>query len=412
MTGRRVISSTAAEIQPQSVEWAWQGLVPLGMLSITAGAPGWGKTQLMIGMCAKATRGQLPGALHGSPANVAYISAEDSLEHTLAPRFRAVGADLERVHLFRHVATNGRNGDEETPHIRIPDDVPLVTDWLTELDARILVCDPVVALIPTNLNTHRDQDTRRALAPLMHIAERHSIAVCLVMHLNKTIEADALNRLSGSVGFGGAARSVLLFAPDPDDPEGENGNRRILAHVKCNVGPRQRSLAYTVEPRVIDSATGPIETSVVVRQGYADASANDLTSGPTSASAATARTEAKDFLLAELANGPQPSIDIQKRAEDAGISIATLKRAKSQLGIRAVKVGAAWTWQLAHTKETTPSIAPLDPLESLDPLEGKEIKEIKESTNGALSHFDADTDVLLDAERAETLLARHGDEQG
>ena len=225
MTGRRVISSTAAEIQPQSVEWAWQGLVPLGMLSITAGAPGWGKTQLMIGMCAKATRGQLPGALHGSPANVAYISAEDSLEHTLAPRFRAVGADLERVHLFRHVATNGRNGDEETPHIRIPDDVPLVTDWLTELDARILVCDPVVALIPTNLNTHRDQDTRRALAPLMHIAERHSIAVCLVMHLNKTIEADALNRLSGSVGFGGAARSVLLFAPDPDDPEGEMQRR-------------------------------------------------------------------------------------------------------------------------------------------------------------------------------------------
>jgi hypothetical protein len=83
VTGRRVISSTAAEIQPQSVEWAWQGLVPLGMLSITAGAPGWGKTQLMIGMCAKATRGQLPGALHGSPANVAYTPRTRSSTRSL-----------------------------------------------------------------------------------------------------------------------------------------------------------------------------------------------------------------------------------------------------------------------------------------------------------------------------------------
>ena len=178
-----------------------------------------------------------------------YVSAEDSLEHTLTPRAIAAGADLNRLHFLRGVNTSSYQGDDERPGFLLPEDLPLLDQWLTEHKGRIVVLDPIVAMMPTSLNTHRDQHVRRALAPLAHIANERSAAVIVVMHLNKNSEADALSRLSGSIGFGGAARSVLLFAADPDDPEGENGNRRILAHVKCNVGPRQPSIAYRINRR-------------------------------------------------------------------------------------------------------------------------------------------------------------------
>jgi RecA-family ATPase len=215
------VSVTAAEIEPQNAHFAWEGRIPLAAVTVLAGPPGLGKTQFALAACARATQGKLAGDLAGHPSDVLYISAEDSLEHTLAPRFIAAGGDLRRLHFFRSIDTSKYSGDESQPSILIPDDLPLLDQWLEEHPARLIVLDPIVALIPTSLNTHRDQHVRRALAPLARIAQDRSIAVVAIMHLNKNQEADALNRLSGSIGFGGAARSVLLFAQDPDDPQGE-----------------------------------------------------------------------------------------------------------------------------------------------------------------------------------------------
>jgi putative DNA primase/helicase len=273
-------------------------------------------------------------------------SAEDSVEHTLTPRAIAAGGDLSCLHFFRSVNVSAYHGDEERPAFLIPDDLPLLDHWLAERKARVVVLDPIVAMIPVSLNTHRDQHVRRALAPLAHIANERSDAVIAVMHLNKDREADALNRLSGSIGFGGAARSVLLFAQDPDDPQGEAGNRRILAHVKCNVGPRQASIAFRIEPRTLDTPNGAVHTSIAIRDGNAHVSANDLLGAPTSVSEATARSEARDFLVLELEAGPAPTTDLKRRADDAGIAWRTIERAKKQLGIRARKNGVGWLWQL------------------------------------------------------------------
>jgi putative DNA primase/helicase len=351
---KRLVSVTAAEVTPQSARFAWDGRMPLDAVTVLAGPPGLGKTQFMIGACARATRGKLDGALAGTPANVLYVSAEDSLEHTLVPRFLAAGGDTRRMHFFRGIHTETSRGEEQRPSILIPDELPLLDEWLKTHHARIIVLDPIVALIPVSLNTHRDQHVRRALAPLAHIAEAHEAAIVAVMHLNKDREADALNRLSGSIGFGGAARSVLLFAQDPDDPAGEAGNRRVLAHVKCNVAPRQRSLAYQIQPRTLDTANGPVQTSIAVRDGNAAVSANDLLGNPTSTGEATARTEAREFLEAELADGPAPTSELRTRAEDAGLNWRTVERAKQQLRIRARKNGVVWTWELLTSPITPP----------------------------------------------------------
>jgi hypothetical protein len=56
--------------------------------------------------------------------------------------------------------------------------------------------------------------------------------------LNKGESTDPVQRLGGSIGLPDAARSVLLLARDPDDPDGVDGSQRVLAQAKSNYGPR------------------------------------------------------------------------------------------------------------------------------------------------------------------------------
>ncbi len=377
----RINSITAAEVKPERVRWAWSPRIPLGEPTILAGAPGIGKTQLALRICAEATRGQLDGDL-GGPVSVAYISAEDSIVYTLAPRFLAANGDPNRMHFFQCKQHSNRHGDEERASIELPADVPLLEQWVTDKQVRLLVLDPFVAMLPPALNAHRDQHVRRAIAPIAHMCHTHNIVALLILHLNKSQEGDALSRLSGSVGIGAAARSVLLFAPSPDDPDGEEGHERVLAHAKSNLGRKARSAAYRIEARTIETTNGIVETSIAVPHGDANVSAGDLLGNAVSSTEAGARDEARSFLLAELANGPIATKTLRARAEDAGHNWRTVERAKSAIGVRAHKEGSAWAWRL-NTVLNTLSVG-LDGIDGVDV--GKTDKDDKtagiESTGG------------------------------
>ena len=359
----KIVSRTAAEVKPERVRWAWAPRIPLGEPTILAGAPGIGKTQLAIRICAEATRGTLDGDLSGGVA-VGYVSAEDSVSYTLTPRFLAAGGDPQLVHFFECKQHNGRNGDEERGSIELPADVPLLDQWVSDKQIRLLVFDPFVAMLPPALNAHRDQHVRRAIAPIARMCHKHNIVALLILHLNKSQEGDALSRLSGSIGIGAAARSVLLFAPSPDDPEGEAGNERVLAHAKSNLGRKARSVTYRIEPRTVEAQGAPIQTSIAVPRGEANVSAGDLLGNAVSSSEASAREEARQFLLVELANGPVPTKTLRARADDAGHNWRTVERAKAALGVRAHKEGSAWAWRL-NTAPNTLSVG-LDGVVGLD----------------------------------------------
>src|SRR5262245_8153247 len=54
-------------IHPEPVEWAWDGRIPLGMLTVVAGDPGLGKSTIALNLVAGWTRGVVPGALWQQP---------------------------------------------------------------------------------------------------------------------------------------------------------------------------------------------------------------------------------------------------------------------------------------------------------------------------------------------------------
>src|SRR5262249_8837957 len=224
-----VTSGSISRFGPRSSRlgrWSGSGQagVPVGGVTVLAGEPGLGKSLLSIWLASRLSRGELGK----TPAASLFLTAEDSHEHTVLPRLVAAGAELDQI-VF---PPPGRDGLERA--IRLPDDVSYLDELVASTEAGLVVFDPLVAYLPAKGNSCQDQSLRGALAPLAALARERDAAVLLIAHLNKGRDADPLRRLGGSIGLAAAARSLLLLARDPDDPDGAIGPRRVLAQAKSN----------------------------------------------------------------------------------------------------------------------------------------------------------------------------------
>ncbi len=330
---RHVYAVPASAIQREAVEWLDLGRVPLGMVTVLCGVGGLGKSTWT---CLLAAR---------NPGVTLMATAEDSLAATVRPRLEAVEADLDRV---RFVSVQSDDGFEDG--IAIPDDVDELERLVEECEARLIVIDPLVAHLPLNIDSHKDQSVRRALAPLSRLAQEFNCAVVALIHLNKATGLAPLARIAGSGGFGNAARSVLLLDRDPDDPDGEDGRRRVLANIKNNVAAEATSLLYEVEPIVLSAIAGEpeVETSRLRLIGESDYNGRSILAAANEEER-TALDEAKEFLLGELDDGSRHlASDVLRDARKHGISDRTLKRARKALDIPTEKAGfgRGWEWWL------------------------------------------------------------------
>jgi hypothetical protein len=272
--------------------------------------------------------------LGGRQGNALMLTAEDQLAQTVRPRLEAAQADISRVH-FGWMNRDGL----ETP-ILLPDDISALRQLVLEHQARLVVVDPLMAHLGAAINSWKDQTIRQALAPLHSLVEETGAAVLVVAHLNKDQGSDPLQRLGGSIGIPAAARSVLLLGRDPDDP---NGNRRILAHAKSNVGPLASSLAFTIDG--ISLPRSGVETARMNQSGASPYRAEDLLSIERPERGAKL-AQAMAFLDDELQEGPSLVEELTEKAQKLGISKQTLKRAREQLGVETGKLDfdRGWVW--------------------------------------------------------------------
>ncbi len=337
--GRRLILTPYSEIEPENTRWAWKGLVPLGAVTLLAGRQGLGKSTLLASLAADLSQGRLPGDLRGEAVTVLTASYEDAAPQ-VASRLLAAGADSERV-----VELDMRQ-DGHPDLLSLPADLDLIADAAQEHGARVLMVDPLMAALPGRVDSHRDQDVRRALAPLGQLAEDADLAVLAVLHLRKGAAVEALDRVSGSVAFTAAARSVLAFGRAAEEGEGPG---RVLAHAKSNLGPLAPSLAYRVEPATVQHHGLDISTVRLVLDGECDVRAGELLSPPVAEDRIEVEVAA-EWLADELANGEwQESREIKAGAKVAGIKERTLQRAMQRLGVEDDREGfpAISKWRLA-----------------------------------------------------------------
>jgi AAA domain len=341
---RQAVAIAATRVRREQVEWLEPGRVPLRMVTVLAGVGGLGKSQLAC-----------LWAAHNSGVTL-IATAEDSPSTTVRPRLEAVEANLD---LVQFVSVQCDDGIEDG--LTIPDDMDELERLVAELQARLVIVDPLVAHLPMHIDSHKDQSVRRALAPLYRLAEAQSCAVLALLHLNKSQGLAPLMRLSGSGAFGNAARSVLLLDRDPGDPDGDEGDQRVLAHIKCNVAPLAPSLLYKVAPIVLPATDvdPEVETSRLELLGESSYNGRTLLT-VASEEERTALDEAEEFLRGELGDDGVRYLaeEIFKAARKLGINDRTLRRARQSIGAETEKAGFGRGWEWWLPKGTSQSSEP------------------------------------------------------
>jgi hypothetical protein len=320
----RVSFTSAAEIEPQRIEWLWKPRIPIGNITMLDGDPGIGKSFITVRIAADVSRGR-DGFSQG---NVLWLSAEDGKADTIKPRLMAADADCGRIFIADQPFTLDDTGTE------------LLRGQIADKHPLLVIIDPIFAYVGGETNTNADNEIRQILSPLKAIADKYRTAILCVRHLNKTGKEKAIYRGSGSMGITGAARSVLLAGYSVQDK-----SELAVVHIKCNIAEKAPPLGYKIVPYTADG----IETARLEWTGNSEVQAEDILGSEFNAvpEKPSAVREAEDFLLRELRTGPRAFKALEIDARKWEISKRTLTRAKAMLGVESFKDGKkGWMWAL------------------------------------------------------------------
>lgn len=343
-----VVLACGADLHPAPIRWLWPGWLALGKLHILAGAPGQGKTTIAMALAATVTAGgQWPDGRHSACSNVLVWSGEDDPADTLLPRLLAAGADRGRCYFIA-----GTRADDGSVRPFDPaQDLPGLRQQIECIGGvRLLVVDPVVSAVTGD--SHKNTEVRRSLQPLVDLAAAVDCAVLGITHFAKGGQGqDPAQRVVGSVAFTAVARVVMVAAKvqarAEDMEKDQQGDRRILARSKSNIGPDAGGFEYYLEQ--IEVMEG-IQTSRIAWGKTVEGSARELLTDPDGEP-----DEARDvagFLRAILSDGPMSAKDIFKDADGAGYSRDSIKRASLRMGIEKRKTGMKGGWEWALHSDT------------------------------------------------------------
>ncbi len=347
---RRVRLTPASSIRMRRAAWLWDARIPSGALTVIPGREGIGKSLILAWLAGQITRGLLPGQHAGDSRPVLYAASEDSWAHTIAPRLFAAGADLDMVYRV-DVEQDGVIGQ-----LTLPRDCSALAGEVTALGAVLLAADPLLSVIHSAIDTHRDRDLRTALEPLVALADSTGCAVVGLAHFNKSEGSDALNLITGSRAFSAVARAVVAIARDADADDGSC----VLSQAKNNLGRLDLpSLRYVIDSAKVPTADGTACVGRVRFTGESDRSVTDILSdAPTPGECRSDRDAALAWLTDYLTQrgGEAPWAEIRKAARSEAIADRTLQRACSRAGITSVRVGfpsrTVWRLDDPHSRQS------------------------------------------------------------
>lgn len=338
-----------SDVTARKIAWLWEHRIPIGMVTMVAGDGGLGKSTILLDLAARVTTGRpMPNEAGGpfAPRGVLVFSAEDDLPSVVVPRLVLAGANRRFMSSVKiRVAA-----DRQRELVIDASDLERLRSLIVRESVVLVIFDPFVAYVPGSANLHHNQDARRVLADLHHLAEHTGCAVVVIHHLNKGQHQEAVHRLTGSTGLSTASRSLLVVGPHPDDA---TGDRKVLAVAKNNLAPRSTpSLGFRL-------VVPPGEDHPTVEWGEpCTVSANDLVARLADPEARSALAEARAFLRKRLIVGPVLADDAFAEAKARGISKRTLERARPLEGVTPEKEKGGrgrWYWRLGDLGDVDPS---------------------------------------------------------
>jgi hypothetical protein len=347
----------AEDVEITAIEWLWQNRFAIGKVSLLAGLPDKGKSQITCDVAARVTTTtgdkKWPCGEGIAPiGNVIMFSAEDDPADTLVPRLLAAGADLTRVKFVKMVKT--KPGSRRM--FDLAADLEQLRNAVTAVgDVIVVIFDPLNAYFGHHgrTDTFRGSDVRAVLGPLAELAAELKIAILGLLHFNKKTDVtNIMLRISDSIAFVTAARAVYAVIPDDEN------KRTLLVRGKNNLAPAtlDKTLAYTITVANVgnDPETGAVITAPhvlwfpkhvdITPSEAMQAAADDRSPGQIEA--------AVHFLEDLLSEGAVENSEVEEAAEVEKIAERTLRRASTKLEIekrkqKGIKDGK-WYWRLPN----------------------------------------------------------------
>lgn len=339
-----------SNIQAQPINWLWYGWLPLGKMTILAGAGGCGKTNLSLALIATITTGgNFPdGSKCEHVGKVLIYSTEDDPADTLLPRLMANGADVSKIDIIA-----GRINDKgENEPFDPSQDFPKIEQYIkTNPDIKLLMIDPIVSAVGGDMN--KANDVRKSLQPLVELANEYKFAVLGITHFSKgSAGSTPADRIIGSQAFTALARMAWSAAKREDEGD------CVLVRAKSNNSILEGGVRYQIESETV---LDDIETTKTVWLGTIEGTAKELlgeAEGLNNDGGSTLDM-AKEFLIDLLSPvEDMPTSEAEDEANKAGFSKATIRRAKDNLKIKSFKKGLAWYWKLPPILKEVPQILP------------------------------------------------------
>ena len=348
---RELVTCNLSDVTAEKINWIWPGRIAVGKLTLLAGEPGLGKSQVTLYVASTITRGTQWVASHDRArrGRVLMLSAEDGLADTVRPRFDAAGGDPAMVRVIRATRTGPAHGT-----FNLAADLVLLEREIQRLgDVELVIIDPISSYM-LKVDSHRNTDVRAVLEPIGEMAERLKVGILATSHLSKG-EGKAINRIIGSIAFVAAARAAFTVVEDP-----EFDGRRLFLSVKNNIAPSQQGLAFRLEqrevaPRVVGSFVAWDEHAEV------KVTADQVLSG--AGEQPSTKNDAVHLLLDLLANGPMPVREIERHAVEASLlaegkpigQSKPFRQARDDLDIKPRRAGGLagggqWVWELPGSK--------------------------------------------------------------
>ncbi len=367
----------ASKLEYWPINWLWPRRIARAKLTLLGGAPGNGKSALAASIIAAVTTGgSYPCGEGSAPKGSVILLCPGGDPDVLAPRLKAAGADLERVHIIADVP--GPNGARP---FDVATDLPLLDAAIRSVKhLRVVVVDAI------NLSAGRagEQATRTALDRLAILAKAHDISILALMQTagagrgaRKPVALDALTL--------GTARAAFVIEADPADE-----NRKLLFQVKNELARDPGTLAFRItEQEVAEDQTAahiefePQHHSLSGRE-FAARQARGFNS---------ARAEAIEFLRSLFGSASELTIrHIEQEARAAGLvkekqtlnQCRVLRDARMAMGLAMTREGrdaGVWVW----AKSNVVQMQPKPPVESpsLQPAHPPKMSQLKPSSPNA-----------------------------
>jgi hypothetical protein len=348
--------SFADEIVAQPLEWVWQWRIPKAKLTLIAGYPGQGKSQILFNIAATVTNGgEWPnGEGRAELGCVIYLSAEDDESDTMVPRLASAGADLKKIVVLRSMVREFTHTGKTKRVLNIEDDlrkievVMTMTERERGVPVRMIIFDPISAYYGGNRkgDAHKEADMRALLTPVAEWAAERRVTVIGNSHFNKGGNAHTLYRIAGSLAIGAAARATHYVARN------EETGTRLMLPGKHNLAPDEvKALEFEFAERDVSRITkveGQTMPYVVWGSPSSLTTEEALGGGGRPGPKSNAVESAVEWMHDFLSDGPKPATEVFAEGGKLRLTPYALREAQARLGVESKKAdfGEGWRWSL------------------------------------------------------------------